>query len=269
MSNAYLSVSSRSFRMMMRRKSRLMWCTLMIPVIPVPSGWHLPRMWTGMFIVCPMVTITIRCRTVRNRTLGSPAVPRTVISRVVRLRAVLRLKSLTIAIPTVSKITGIRAWISQRRLTIMRNVPLTRLHYQRILRPWICSITHFHRRCYLSIASRQLKETIIVFPVELTETLTRHSVACSFVSLRHLPQRNVSKQWPLETFDCVGLRRTAQIRTSFIDCGLIGAKIAGSLVFKISKMVDILVAVVLFLWLTYLWENYLGYRQVTLCDSFF
>ncbi|CAH3186717.1 unnamed protein product [Porites evermanni] len=26
-------------------------------------------------------------------------------------------------------------------------------------------------------------------------------------------------------------------------------------------MVDILVAVVLFLWLTYLWENYLGYRQ--------
>ena len=29
-----------------------------------------------------------------------------------------------------------------------------------------------------------------------------------------------------------------------------------------SKMVDVLLAVVGFLWLTYLWENYLSYRQV-------
>ena len=33
-------------------------------------------------------------------------------------------------------------------------------------------------------------------------------------------------------------------------------------------MVDVLVAVVLFLWLTYLWENYLSYRQVTVYDKF-
>ena len=263
MSNAYLSVSSRSFRMMMRRKSRLMWCTLMIPV---PSGWHLPRMWTGMFILCrPMVTITIRCRAVRNRTLGSPAVPRTVISRVVRLRGVLRLKSMAKSIPTVSKITGIRAWISRRRLTIMRNVPLTRdrLHYQRILRPWIRSITHFQRRCYLSIASRHLKETIVVLPVELTETLTMRVHLCQLDTFRKEMNQNSAV-----TLGDLRLRRTG---TKYADTHVfewLRAHIAGSPVFKISKMVDILVAVVLFLWLTYLWENYLGYRQVTVCDHF-
>ena len=35
--------------------------------------------------------------------------------------------------------------------------------------------------------------------------------------------------------------------------------IAGAFLFK---MVDILVAVVVFLWIMYLWENYLSYRQV-------
>lgn len=59
----------------------------------------------------------------------------------------------------------------------------------------------------------------------------------------------------------IKLRNHAVLQVA--TCWIFGSQAHFSATFK---MVDVLVAVVLFLWLTYLWENYLSYRQVTMYD---